>query len=98
MRKLKIRWKNARAAVRQLKAGEWEFKFNPMSNCCCTAQRGENEMWVTNGPFFCDVNEHNAFGLILRHYVWWAGVVRILVRENKARLAKADKTPILYDE
>ena len=63
---------NARTVVAQLKRGEWEFRYNPLTHCCCTAHRGELELWVGSGAFFCDIRDKNAFGLILRHWVWWA--------------------------
>lgn len=63
---------NARTVVAQLKRGEWEFRYNPFTRHCCTAHRGKLELWVGNGAFFCDIRNKNAFGLILRHWVWWA--------------------------
>lgn len=63
---------NARTVVAQLKRGEWEFRYNPLTRHCCTAHRGELELWVGNGALFCDICGKNAFGPILRHWVWWA--------------------------
>ena len=68
----RLHWANARTAIDQLKRGEWEFCYNPLTKHCCVAHRGELELWVGNGAFFCDINGKNAFGFILRHWVWWA--------------------------
>jgi hypothetical protein len=76
MRKFKQRLKNANAVIAQLRAGEWEFRFNDLAGKCFTARRKGRLLWVGDGGFFCDVNEKNAFGLLLRHYVWWMAARR----------------------
>lgn len=66
----KKRWLNCQAVIQQVKRGEWVPEYNEYSRSCLKAVRGEYYLWISNGPFFCDVNGGNTFGLILRHYVY----------------------------
>lgn len=91
----KKRLKNANAVIAQLKAGEWEFKYNPISKDCITAHRNGRELWVGNGGFSCDVDESNAFGYLLRHYVWWKAAIWETRKANKEH---PREIPTLYDE
>jgi len=76
------RWKNARAVISQIRNGEWKFRFNPYTRGCCTATRKGVELWVGNGGFFLDVGHSNVFGLIFRHYVWWAAARKARKEED----------------
>lgn len=73
----KIRWRNARAVVQQIRRGEWEPQLSHPNGQIYVAVRGGRELWLANGGWFCDVDETNAFGLVLRHYVWWCGARRL---------------------
>ena len=98
MRNFTKQLKNANAVIAQLKAGEWEFEYNELCNKCCTASRNGYELWVGNGGWFCDVDDENAFGLLLRHYVWWRAAVWETMKANKEYRRKAiDRIPTLYD-
>lgn len=77
------RYQNARAVVQQIRNGEWAFQYNSLCDLCCVAHRGEREMWVGNGGFFLDVDHSNAFGLIFRHYVWWAAARKARHQEDR---------------
>jgi len=96
MRKFTKRLRNANAVIAQLQAGEWEFKYNNLSNKCCIAYRNGNELWVGNGAWFCDVDDKNAFGLLLRHYVWWRAAAW-KTREANRNFRKKKRIPTLYD-
>tara|TARA_R100000951_G_scaffold22085_1_gene18337 strand:- start:2675 stop:2974 length:300 start_codon:yes stop_codon:yes gene_type:complete len=70
-------WLNAKYVVEQLKNDEWVFRYNSLSDKCCTAKRNDVELWVANGAWFCVIKtDPKAFGLIFRHYVWWAAARR----------------------
>lgn len=91
-------FKNARAVIEQLNNNEWIFDFNSLSEHCCRANRKERELWVANGAFFCDVDEKNCFGLIFRHYVWWAAArAKTRAANKKFRGELDDKIPVLYE-
>lgn len=82
----RARFRNARAVIAQIRAGEWKFHYNPIARRCLTATRGGKVLWVGNGPFFCDMRDGEpAFGLILRHWVWYAAV-----RKERARVKAAN--------
>lgn len=98
MCKFAKRLKNANAVIAQLKAGEWDFKYNELCNQCCTASRNGHKLWVSNGAWFCDVDEANAFGLLLRHYVWWRAAVWATMAANRRyRKKDIERIPKLYD-
>lgn len=78
----KIRWNNAKIVIQQISDGEWEFNYNPMTGHCCNAIRLNRKLWVGNGGWFVDVDDSNAFGLIFRHYVWWAAARRARLSED----------------
>ena len=85
----RARLRNARAVITQIRAGEWEFRYNPTTQCCCTATCGGRELWVGNGSFFCDLRYGDpAFGLILRHWVWYAAARKECARVKAANVIK----------
>ena len=102
IRRFKKRLKNANAVVKQIRAGEWDF--SPQYGVCFRAKRNGFELWVANGPFFCDTTPR-AFGLLLRHYVWWMAAESATRKaESATRKAKAEhreseknNIPTLYD-
>lgn len=92
------RFQNARAVIRQIKNGEWEFRFNELVGHCCTAHRNGRELWVSNGGFFTDVDRSNAFGLLFRHYVWWAAAWSARLKaDKKYKLGKKSPIPDLVE-
>jgi len=84
MKRLLQRFKNARGAVSQIKRGEWEIGSFDGSDLY-TIRRGDYEIWVANGAFFCEVIRYQnsrcapAFGYLFRHYVWWAASRKVKV-------------------
>ena len=92
-----IKWKNARAVIRQLRNNEWDFRCNSISDDFLTATRKGRELWIgTQGAWFLDVDKSNAFGLLLRHYVYWAAAYW---KQKECRKKKwLRKTPKLYED
>lgn len=92
-------YRNARAVVKQIKAGEWEVWYNPQSLEHLKARRKGVVLWIGSGGFFCTtmvthLNDIDAFGLIFRHYVWW-GAARKLKRDAD-RKVKDEKTFVKF--
>ena len=92
------RLRNANAVIRQLRECEWEFVFNPLTGDCLDARRGDDYLWVGNGAFSCEVCrphgqalEPRVFGLLLRHYVWWAAARSATKKANKEKKANLNK-------
>ncbi len=85
-----LRFRNAKAVIRQIKDDEWKVRENGIDGIHYSARRGEFILWLANGAFFCDLQDadsrkdRNAFGLIWRHWVWWAAA-RKLKREADAK-------------
>jgi hypothetical protein len=69
-KKTKHHWKNCKAVIKQINNNEWKPRLNPLTQSCLTAHRDGRELWLGNGSFFCDVDDGNVFGYILRHYVY----------------------------
>jgi hypothetical protein len=82
--RLRRHYANSRIAIQQIRSGEWDFRFNDISDTCCTAHRDGLTLWVGNGGFFCEIEGRRAFGLLFRHYVWWAAA-RKARREEDAK-------------
>ena len=91
------RYANAKKAVVQIRAGEWEPKYNPLSRANLTAKRGNLELWIGNGAWFCEIRggSANYFGLIWRHYVWWAAARRLRLEADAECRARNDQVPSL---
>lgn len=71
-------WHNARTVVQQIKKGEWVPRFNPLNGSHLVAERDGLALWIGNGCWFCDMYQSNpAFGLVFRHYVWWAAARKL---------------------
>lgn len=94
IRRFKKRFKNANAAVKQIRAGEWQFPVR--YGRCFTAEKDGLEIWVANGPLFCDTDPAS-FGFLFRHYVWWMAAGSA-IRQVEAELRKSKKNniPTLY--
>ena len=87
----RARYRNARAVIAQIRAGEWDFQYNSLNSSCCKATRGGRELWVGNGAFFCDLlYGEPAFGLILRHWVWYAAARKECARVKAANIPKME--------
>ena len=80
-------FKNAKAVIEQIRNGEWEFLYNPLSQKHCRAEREGRVLWISNGSWYCDVDDCNAFGLLFRHWVWWAAA-RKATKEANGKYSK----------
>jgi len=75
--------KNTKLVIRQIRNGEWIPRVNGCDGEIYSASRNGHKLWLANGAFFCEVVEvdgvkcKKAFGLILRHVVWWAGARKL---------------------
>lgn len=80
------RYRNAKKVVGQIRRGEWWPRFNPYTHCHLVATRGGLELWIGNGPFFCDIriDGQPAFGLVWRHYVWWAAARDMVIAADSS--------------
>ncbi len=91
------KFKNAAVVVKQLRNDEWSIKGHVSTSGqwrAYTAQKGDHEMWLANGGWFCEV-DYCAFGLLWRHYVWFAAA-RKLVAEAEAKQREAFVIPTLF--
>lgn len=88
------RYRNARTAIKQIRAGEWVPKWNNFSREHLTAERGDLELWLGNGRFFCEIRpglRHQMrhedapayLGWFWRHYVWWAAARWMKTRADR---------------
>jgi len=83
MLKIFTHFKNARKVVAQIKGGEWDSGVYSIEGEVYGAILNGYRLWLANGPFFCDINQYQdekcqpAFGLIFRHYVWWAAARKL---------------------
>jgi hypothetical protein len=67
------RYRNAKKAIQQIKNGEWEPIYNSLAKAHLTAVKGELELWLSNGSFFCEIEGGSPyFGLFWRHWVYFA--------------------------
>lgn len=79
------RFRNARCAIQQIRAGEWTPRFNPLGGENYAALRGDMKLWIGNGAFFCEITTNEQgdpavgryFGLVWRHWVWWAAARKL---------------------
>lgn len=74
-------YRNAKAVIEQIKNGEWkcgDVYCNPY-----TLDRENLQLWIANGGWFCDIRGNNCFGLIFRHWVWFAGVKPFLKNKKE---------------
>lgn len=75
--------KNTKLVIGQIRNGEWIPRINGCDGQIYSAHRNRHKLWLANGPFFCEVIEidgvrcKKAFGIILRHVVWWAGARKL---------------------
>lgn len=89
-----LRFKNAKKVISQIRAGEWVPIIHDHDRHCYTARRKGRMLWLANGPFFCDLKHPDsyedlkAFGLIFRHWVWWAAAGKLKEETEEKMLAK----------
>lgn len=95
IQRMKKQWRNARAVSKQLQGGEWEFRYNELCGHCCTARRNDLELWVGSGAWFCEIRGTDAFGLIFRHYVWYAAARRARKSADREGMKIHPKIPDL---
>ncbi len=87
-----LRFKNAKTVIRQIKNGEWIPRMNGIDRSHYTAHRDGHILWMANGAFFCDLKDRDsyddlmAFGLIWRHWVWWAAARKLKAEADKKTL------------
>lgn len=95
-----LRFNNARSAIRQIRRGEWKVETGRINDPIYAATRCGYRLWLANGAFFCDVTDFNggkckpAFGLLWRHYVWFAAARKLKKRAERERRTHKH-TPIL---
>ena len=78
-----------------MKDGEWEPKFNSMSNSVLILRRDGKEWWVWGGSFFCDsYGGPRVAGLWLRHWVYYAAANKIRKEGNKKYRMEANENII----
>ena len=92
MKKFSQHYRNAKACIAQMKRGEWIPEWNLFDRSYIRAERNGMNLWVGNGPWFVDIDDKNYFGLLFRHWVWYAGAWKL-------RYAKKPKieVPVLDD-
>ena len=82
-----IRFNNARKVIEQIRNGEWKPQYNSLTRGHETANRGSLQLWLGNGSFFCEITQEGkrpAFGLVWRHWVWWAAARKLKVDADKS--------------
>jgi len=95
-----LRFRNAKKVINQIKAGEWVPVIDEKSNIYYAAHTDGHMLWLANGAYFCDLRHPDslvdlkAFGLIFRHWVWWAAARNLKAEAEKKILVKY-KTPHL---
>ena len=83
LQRFTLRFINAKNVIRQIRNDEWIPRWNEHCDAHLTAFRGEYRLWLGNGASFCEVtfqdkdSEPGAFGLIWRHWVWWAAARKL---------------------
>lgn len=73
-------FENAKAVVAQIRDGEWKPTYNTFTGSTLTARRGNLQLWLGNGGFFCEIQgpiPGAYFGRLWRHYVWWAAARKL---------------------
>lgn len=82
-------YQRAKKVIQQFKNNEWKFQYNKHSREALTADRGSLVMWCGNGGFFTNIrNDKNTFGMILRHWVYWAGIRPKKIKFEKNYIGK----------
>ena len=95
-----LRFNNARTVIQQIRRGEWEVEPDGNTDTVYAAARCGYRLWLANGTFFCEVTEFYgdkckpAFGLLWRHYVWFAAA-RKLKKQAERERRTPKHTPIL---
>lgn len=73
---------NAKKAIVQLNNGEWLPAYGPEFGRVLLARRDGLELWLGNGPWFCEIRG-DYFGLFWRHYVWWKAARAFVIRSHR---------------
>jgi hypothetical protein len=87
------RFYNAKTVIQQIRNGEWEpCLWSTDLNMYLAAKRDGLELWIGNGPFFCEIEKKEGtlpyFGLFWRHWVYWAAVRKLLYDADQSKLPK----------
>jgi hypothetical protein len=82
--RLVIGYRNAKTAILQIERGEWNPVYNRECRQHLHAERKGLELWLGNGAWFCEIRRGNYFGILWRHYVWWAAARRLKRDADKA--------------
>ncbi|MFP1844429.1 hypothetical protein ACLEDU_02480 [Lonsdalea quercina] len=90
-----LRFRNARKVIKQIRSGEWSSTGIDSGNVYSACRDGR-EIWLSNGAFFCDLVDPSdrttslmAFGLVWRHWVWWAAARKLkgdIERKNRDKI------------
>lgn len=91
-------YRNACRAVEQIRNGEWVPKYNCLRKKHLTAHRGDLELWLGNGPFFCAITQYGQpeyLGFFWRHYVYWAAARKLKRDADRAVKRARPPTPVL---
>lgn len=80
-----MRFRNARKAIAQIRQGEWKPVWNSIGREHLAAEKGRFRLWLGNGSFFCDIDNSNYFGLVWRHWVWWAAARKLKKDADRLR-------------
>ena len=75
--KFMTEYRNARTAINQIRRGEWKPIYNTTCRDHIHAERNGLELWLGNGPLFCEIRRGKYFGYFWRHYVWWAAARKL---------------------
>ena len=94
MKNIIKQYRNAKKAIKQIRAGEWTPKYNRISKAHLTAFRDGKELWIGNGAWLCEISGGRYFGL-WRHYVWWAAARRMTREADKSYREMNEIVPLL---
>lgn len=67
---------NAKQVVDQMRRGEWKVVDMHEGGGIFRIARGDVQIWVANGGFFCEIykpfgSSPKFFGFVYRHWVWF---------------------------
>lgn len=89
-------YRNAKVCIAQMRRGEWLPRWNPISHTYITAWRSGHELWIGSGGWFVQIDGTDYFGLLFRHWVWWAGARRL--HSTKPPKPEPKLIPVWSDE
>ena len=91
-----LRFSNAKNAISQIRNNEWIPNWSDRYNQHLSASREGHRLWLGNGAFFCEAtladkdDAPGAFGLIWRHWVWWAAARKFKNDADRERKLKRE--------